>query len=138
GVTAAIAAAASAAVTLTDRRFASRLMVLTAHNCHAQSLADDLFNPEQTTYAIYMPGPDYARTARELQQAGLAADTPCALISNASRHNEEVRYITLNELESATNVAAPAMLVVDQVTASLRDSNAAPQLEERQVPDLVI
>ena len=61
GVTAASAAAASAKITLTDRRAASALVVVTAHNCRNESLSRTMFEPARSTYAIYMPGPDYSR-----------------------------------------------------------------------------
>ncbi|HLJ85581.1 MAG TPA: uroporphyrinogen-III C-methyltransferase [Candidatus Angelobacter sp.] len=115
GVTAAAAAAAAASLTLTDRRAASALVVLTAHNCHGQTLVKTLLDPEQTTYAIYMPGPHYGATAQQLLQMGLDASTPCALVSNASRTNEQVRFLLLSELPSVTGVVTPAVLLVGRV-----------------------
>ena len=115
GVTAATAAAAAASFTLTDRRAASALVILTGHNCHGQSLARALLDPEQATYAIYMPGPDYGTTARELLRLGLDESTPCAVVSNAGREQQQTRFLALNELESVTGVAAPAVLVVGKV-----------------------
>jgi uroporphyrin-III C-methyltransferase len=115
GVTAATAAAAAAGFTLTDRRTASALVMVTAHNCRGKSLSRTLLDLEQITYAIYMPGPDYGRTARELMHYGLDESTPCALISNAAREQQQTRFLSLSELESMTGVPAPAMLVVGKV-----------------------
>ncbi len=115
GVTAAAAAAAAASVTLTDRRAASALVVLTAHNCRNASLERTMFDPARSTYAIYMPGPDYGRTARELVDSGLDATTPCAVVSNAGRANEETRFLTLAELALAKGIPAPALLIVGEV-----------------------
>src|SRR5215510_7703137 len=115
GVTAATAAAAAASFTLTDRRAASALVILTGHNCHGRSLSRTLLDPEQATYAIYMPGPDYGTTARELLRLGLDESTPCAVVSNAGREQQQTRFLALNELESVTGVAAPAVLVVGKV-----------------------
>ena len=115
GVTAASAAAASAKITLTDRRAASALVVVTAHNCRNESLSRTLTEPANSTYALYMPGPDYSRTVQGLLESGREPATPCAVVSNAGRANEEVRYLTLQELASAKGIPAPAVLIVGEV-----------------------
>lgn len=130
GVTAATAAAATAGFTLTDRRTASALVMVTAHNCHGKSLSRTLLDLEQTTYAIYMPGPDYGKTARELIHYGLDESTPCALISNAAREQQQTRFLTLSELESITGVPAPAVLVVGKVVQAGNFQSSTYFLEE--------
>jgi uroporphyrin-III C-methyltransferase len=117
GVTAASAAAASAKITLTDRRAASALVVVTAHNCRNESLSRTMFEPARSTYALYMPGPDYSKTVQGLVESGHDPTTPCAVVSNAGRANEEVRYLTLRELGSAKGILAPAILIVGEVAA---------------------
>jgi len=116
GVTAASAAAASAKITLTDRRAASALVVVTAHNCRNASLSETV-EPVRSTYALYMPGPDYSKTVQGLLESGHEPTTPCAVVSNAGRANEEVRYLTLHELKSANGIPAPAILIVGEVAA---------------------
>ncbi|HEY2914036.1 MAG TPA: uroporphyrinogen-III C-methyltransferase [Candidatus Angelobacter sp.] len=116
GVTAASAAAASAKITLTDRRTASALVVVTAHNCRNESLSKTV-EPKRSTYALYMPGPDYSKTVQGLLESGHQPGTPCAVVSNAGRKNEEVRHLTLQELASAKGISAPAMLIVGEVAA---------------------
>lgn len=116
GVTAASAAAATAKITLTDRRAASALVVVTAHNCRNASLSETV-EPVRSTYALYMPGPDYSKTVQGLLKSGHEPKTPCAVVSNAGRKNEEVRYLTLHELKSANGIPAPAILIVGEVTA---------------------
>src|SRR5262249_23195780 len=115
GVTAAAAAAAAAGLTLTDRRSASALVLVTAHNTRNESLERAIFPPHPSTYAIYMPGPDYGRTARELVDSGLDASTPCAVVSNAGRASEETRFLTLADLAGAKGIPAPALLIVGEV-----------------------
>jgi uroporphyrin-III C-methyltransferase len=117
GVTAASAAAAAATLTLTDRRAASAMVVLTAHNCRNESLSRTLFQPGRSTYAVYMPGPDYSNTAKGLAESGLQQETPCAVVSNAGRANEKVLYLTLGELGSVQAIPAPAVLIVGEVAA---------------------
>lgn len=131
GVTAATAAAAAGGFTLTDRRTASALVMVTAHTCRGKSLSRTLLDLEQTTYAIYMPGPDYGRTARELMQYGLDESTPCALISNAARGQQQTKILTLSELESMTSsVPAPAVLVVGKVVQAGNFQESTYFLEE--------
>jgi uroporphyrin-III C-methyltransferase len=117
GVTASSAAAATAKITLTDRRSASALVVVTAHNVRGEKLNRTMFEPARSTYALYMPGPDYARTVEGLVESGQNPATPCAVVSNAGRKNEEVRYLTLHELASARGIPAPAVLIVGEVAA---------------------
>jgi len=114
GITAVSAAAASAGITLTDRRAASALVVVTAHNCRNESLSKTV-EPVRSTYALYMPGPDYSKTVQGLLESGHKPTTPCAVVSNAGRKNEEVRYLTLQELASAKGISAPAVLIVGEV-----------------------
>jgi uroporphyrin-III C-methyltransferase len=115
GVTAAAAAAAAAEVTLTDRRSASAIVLVTAHTCRNESLRQTIFDPARSTYAIYMPGPDYARTARELAQSGLAPETPCVVISHAGRASQQQHFLTLEELAGQKGIPAPALLIVGEV-----------------------
>ncbi|HZD94763.1 MAG TPA: uroporphyrinogen-III C-methyltransferase [Candidatus Sulfotelmatobacter sp.] len=115
GITAAAAAAAAASVTLTDRRTASALVLVTAHTANNGPLPRTIFDPARSTYAIYMPGPDYARTARDLMESGLDPAVPCAVISNAGRTNQEARFLTLEQLATQRNIPAPALLIVGEV-----------------------
>ena len=119
GVTAAAAAAAAAEISLTDRRRASSLVVLTAHHAHNHEgdgrERRPVFDPERTTFAVYMPGPDYGQTARELAGLGIDAATPCALVSNAGRRSQQVRFLSLQELEALHGVIPPAVLIVGEV-----------------------
>jgi uroporphyrin-III C-methyltransferase len=115
GVTAASAAAASIGLTLTDRHAASALMVVTAHNIRGEKLRASGMDPRRTTFAVYMPGPDYSRTARDLTEAGLDADTPCVLVSQAGRKSEQKCFVALCDLPFVSGVKAPAILIVGEV-----------------------
>lgn len=130
GVTAATAAAAAANFTLTDRRAASALVVLSAHNCRGKSLSGVLFDPDEATYAIYMPGPDYTATAHQLLRMGLDAETPCALVSHVGREHQQIKFLSLSELQSIASVAAPAILVVGKVVRAGNFAESTYFLEE--------
>jgi uroporphyrin-III C-methyltransferase / precorrin-2 dehydrogenase / sirohydrochlorin ferrochelatase len=128
GITAAAAAAAVAGFSLTDRRIASSLVIATGHRADGQALAFPGVDTRHSTFAIYMPGPDYARTAQELTGCGLGPDTPCALISNAGRQDEKTRFLTVGELASAKGIAAPALLIVGEVA---REHSARRAIEDQ-------
>jgi uroporphyrin-III C-methyltransferase len=115
GITAAAAAASAAEITLTDRRWASALVVLTAHNARENLRQQPAIDLERTTFAVYMPGPDYAQTARELLEMGIDAATSCALVSQACRSEQKVRFLTLARLAAASGIVAPAVLIVGRV-----------------------
>jgi uroporphyrin-III C-methyltransferase len=128
GVTAASAAASTASLTLTDRRAASALVILTGSHCRKDAGAEKLFDPAQTTYAVYMPGPDYARTGRHLLDLGLDGEIPCALISQAGRKEERVQRLSISDLFFTKPVSAPAILIVGEVTRAETQHDFSPML----------
>jgi uroporphyrin-III C-methyltransferase len=133
GITAASAGAAAAELTLTDRRAASSLVFLTAHSARRESIAIGCADTKKTTYVVYMPGPDYGKTADALIRAGLSADTPCALVSNVGRNNEQFCRMTLADLPFAAGIVPPALLIVGRVAqpAQLKvEAEVFPALQE--------
>jgi uroporphyrin-III C-methyltransferase len=125
GITAASAAAATAQIALTDRRAASALMIVTAHNVRGDQLQAESFDPRRTSFAVYMPGPDYGRTARELIESGVSPATPCVLVSHAGRGSEQHCFMALCDLPSVRGVTAPAILIVGEVARRLSQETAA-------------
>ncbi len=132
GVTSAAAAAAAAGIALTDRRLASQVLFTTAHRTEQNLQADwDVARRSRTTLAIYMPGQDYARLAATLLEAGIGSDTPCVLVSCASRSSQQLRWTQVGRLRQTQPVAAPSLLIVGQV--------ARPATEEtRSQPDSML
>lgn len=64
-----------------------------------------------------MPGPNVAGRVEELVDGGLSPDTPCAVISCASRREQKVARMTLGEVALAPTLGAPALLVIGAVAA---------------------
>src|SRR5271156_6648492 len=88
GVTAASSAAAFLEASLTDRRRASRLIVLSGHHAARTVPEPDLWPgalPADVTLAIYMPGQDLAQVAASLMRSGLPETMPCVAVTDASR-----------------------------------------------------
>ncbi len=138
GVTAASAAASSAEITLTDRRAASALVIITAHNCRGENLRTAGLDPQKSTFAVYMPGPDYGRTARDLISSGVAPNTPCVLVSQAGRSTEQKCFMALSDLPFAVGVQSPALLIVGEVARadelSIRSRVSIP---DRLIPSVI-
>jgi len=110
GITAAFAAAAAIGCSLTDRDSASNVTFSTGH--HAQSHNHSpLPEIEDTTRVIYMPGRDLKLLAEEWLQQGLPPNFPCALISHAAQHGQQIRCTTLAELGDLAPSPAPSLLI---------------------------
>src|ERR1700674_2926304 len=87
GVTSAMGAAAAAQIPLTHHRASSALVLITAHQASEKDAAGkdasdwSKFVASGATLVIYMPGQNYSDIAKRLTAAGLAGETPCAVIS---------------------------------------------------------
>jgi siroheme synthase len=60
-----------------------------------------------------MPGRSYSELARQLQDAGLSPQTPCAAVSHAGRPTQQVRWCDLSSLERAESLP-PTILIVGE------------------------
>jgi uroporphyrin-III C-methyltransferase len=109
GITAAFGAAAGARIPLTDRGVASKLVFLTNHSCAGKSAPDwKGVLSDDATVVIYMPGSDYERVTARLQAAGLSAETPCLLVSQAACPREQRHATTLADLPKSPRAKANA------------------------------
>jgi uroporphyrin-III C-methyltransferase len=118
GVTSALGAAASARISLTDRRHASRVAFVTAHRVGGTGLTNERHVAADTTYVIYMPGNRNAELAEELQTAGISGDIPCVVISRATTSDETIFRTTVAQLAKLPGAAAPSLLVVGSVAGA--------------------
>ena len=118
GVTAALAAAATVHASLTDRRTADQLLVISAHR--VQGKDDSGWHrmvTSRTTVVVYMPA-EYASVAEHLRRAGLSDSTPCAVISKVSSAEEQRHQTTLRLLEHAPILPSPCVLIVGGTLAT--------------------
>jgi len=116
GVTSALGAAAAAQIPLTRRRESSALVFITAHQAEESEPANwNKLAGSGATLVIYMPGRNYSATAAKLESAGLAANTPCAIISRATTQSQQTHRTTIAELQRAPHLPAPTLLVVGEV-----------------------
>jgi uroporphyrin-III C-methyltransferase len=131
GITAAVASAAQAQISLTDRESSSAVVFLTAQlkdGKTATGLAH--FVKTKATLAIYMPNGRYGAIAHEAIAAGLSQETPCVVVSNATRADQEMQRSTLAQLGSLSLNETPSLLIIGEVAA--RREEFAPVLQEAQ------
>ncbi|MGA8029509.1 MAG: uroporphyrinogen-III C-methyltransferase [Bryobacteraceae bacterium] len=112
GITAALAAAASARVSLTHRRHASSVVFTTGHHCAGKEIDWQGIARPDVSLAIYMPGTDYASLVHKLIAAGLPAHTPCILISRIASPEQQSVVTTIAELLKQTPAPAPTLLLI--------------------------
>ncbi len=110
GVSAAFAAAAAIGRSLTDRDWASHVILTTGH--HAQSHnREALPAVEAGTRVVYMPGRELGLLAAEWLAEGLPQDLPCAVVSRAAQPDERVVHTTLGQLGEIEPAVAPSLLI---------------------------
>jgi uroporphyrin-III C-methyltransferase len=120
GITTALAAAASAKISLTDRRFASSVTLMTAHRGSGEDAVEwERLVTSGSTVAIYMPGSNYRGLSAQLHSAGLPHDTPCVVVSNVALPKEQKLYTSLDGLSRCNALPAPAFLIVGRCASAI-------------------
>lgn len=124
GVTAATAAAASAAVPLTSRETASSLTIVTGHEAAAKAEAIDYRSLAASTgtVVIYMGVEQSDHWSEALRQAGRPDDTPVTLVSRCSWTDQQIVETTLAECGAAirrVSLPAPAIAIIGSHPAGL-------------------
>ncbi|MGH7437552.1 MAG: uroporphyrinogen-III C-methyltransferase [Polyangiaceae bacterium] len=119
GISAALAAAASAHIPLTHRECASSVSLVTAHAAHAEGLVAPNI-PPRGTLVFYMGLARMAETCAALVASSRAAHTPVAVVARATLPDERVVIGTLDDI--AAKVAAlalegPAVVIVGEVVS---------------------
>jgi uroporphyrin-III C-methyltransferase len=121
GVTAASAAGAAAGVSLTLRGVASAVTFVTGHECSDKSRERSVdwaaLARTRATLCIYMGTRRLGQIAAELQGGGLSADTPVAIVTDATLPTQQV---ILGDLASAERLIAgmagrPSLVIVGEV-----------------------
>jgi uroporphyrin-III C-methyltransferase len=81
-----------------------------------------------------MPGGHEADLARELIESGLDPDTPCFVVSRATRPDEEVSETTIGQLPNLPRANAPSLLLVRVMSVKNREK-ALPIAAVRSKPE---
>ena len=135
GVTAALAASASAGAPLTHRNSAQAVTFVTGHAARGEDPDLDwaALARANHTVVIYMGLTTAPRIAVRLLDAGRAAATPALIVVDASRPSEQKITTTLGELATvAADLSGPALLIVGEAMALARagELDWAPALNE--------
>lgn len=120
GVSSGIASAAYAGIPLTHRDHSSSVAFVTGHDSCGKRRQPVNWNSiarAADTLVIFMCAATIARIARELQAAGLAHDTPVAIIRWCSYQEQEVYYGSLEEAAELgpDSIRPPAIAIIGQV-----------------------
>ncbi len=126
GVTAASSAAALLGISLTDRRIASKLIVLSGHHASGDSPEQTLCSgalAEDATLAIYMPGINLDQVMTSLLHSGVAFGMPCVAVSDASRPGARYQAFRLGDPQELPASAGPRLLLVGRALEAVVAGN---------------
>lgn len=119
GVTAATASAAVAGLPLTHRDHSSAVVFVTGHQCAANTGGLDwhALTKLRATLCFYMGVRRLPEIAHNLLHHGMSADTPLALISEATLPAQKITITTLGAAEkmSSEQIVQPALVVIGEV-----------------------
>ena len=122
GITSSAGCAAYAGIPLTHRGLSKSVRFVTGNRQNNQELDldwQDLADPE-TTLVIYMGRTNVRLIADQLVAAGLAPETPSAVIYNGTLPDQKsviTRLDGLADAVEATDLAAPTLLVIGRVVS---------------------
>lgn len=132
GVTAALAAGASAGAPLTHRGSAQAVTFVTGHAAKGgePDLDWDGLAKANQTVVIYMGLSMAAPIAARLMAAGRAGATPALIVENASRADERRVVTTLSGLaEAAARLDGPALLILGEAMALAQAGEGRPYVK---------
>jgi uroporphyrin-III C-methyltransferase len=115
GISAALGAAAAARISLTDRRAATQVLFTTFSRGEDKNWINWAAITPETSIAIYMPGTHYGEVAERLMENGISPLMPCAVVSHATRPEQQIRWSHLAALKGEAQLPAPSILLVGRV-----------------------
>jgi uroporphyrin-III C-methyltransferase len=116
GVTAGIAAAAALGASLTNRRKASRVIIVSGHPVSKDGLLEKPdwkgLVRDDATLVVYLPGNRFASLREELLTAGLDPSIPAVIVSRATTPQQQQRLAPLGALHGLPPMESPAVLLI--------------------------
>ena len=133
GITSGLAAATSLGIALTHRDLCHGAILVTGHGREGSSTDWKALAATGLPLVIYMGIAHSAAIAAALRDAGMAADMPVAVVSEASRASQRQLVTRLDRLAAdlaASGLRSPAILVVGRVVsrAAPAATSAAPRI----------
>jgi uroporphyrin-III C-methyltransferase len=135
GVTAALAASASAGAPLTHRGAAQAVTFVTGHATDGAEPDLDWVSLARAnqTVVIYMGLTTATMIARRLIAAGRALSTPALIVENASLPTERRVVTTLAALgEAAADLTGPALLIIGEAMTLATESKIQPPVADEE------
>lgn len=128
GITAGVAAPAMAGIPVTDRSVNATLAFLTGHEASEESRLDwPALVKAFPVLVFYMGAKNLAQIAGRLLEAGLAGETPVAVIHSATLSDEAVAIGSIADAASGELMAdSPAIIVVGDVVGQAVPWRAGP------------
>jgi uroporphyrin-III C-methyltransferase len=125
GVSAVFAAGATLQLPLTDRRTASKLILISGSHAADKTNPPPMWQgplPGDATLAIYMPGRDLTVLAADLRTHGVPADMPCVAISSAATPQQTAAAATLADFGTLQPGRAPLLILIGRAMAPMLQS----------------
>ena len=127
GITAGMAAATALGIPLTHRALCRGAIFVTGHEREGETADWAALARTGLTLVIYMGVAKCGEIQRALMAGGLPADTPAAVISNATRAEQLSLVTHLDALSAdlaASDLGSPAILVIGEVARFARHASA--------------
>ena len=134
GITAGLAGATQCGISLTLRGVSRGVTLVTAHTQDDSSLNWPALAQSGTTLVVYMGVAKLSEIRDNLLAGGLAANTPVAMIENASLPHQRECRSTLTDMQLdavAFELKSPAILVIGEVAARAQDASGASTAENQ-------
>jgi uroporphyrin-III C-methyltransferase len=132
GVSAVFAAGATLQLPLTDRRTASKLILISGSHAADKENPLPMWQgplPEDATLAIYMPGRDLTALAADLRTHGVPADMPCVAISSAATPHQAATAATLDAFGGLEPGRAPLLILIGRAMEPMLRSDSDVEAE---------
>jgi uroporphyrin-III C-methyltransferase/precorrin-2 dehydrogenase/sirohydrochlorin ferrochelatase len=127
GVTSAFAAPAAAGIPVTHRGLSAAVLVVSGHDEEVFASAVAALEPSVVTLVVLMGLGRRAAIGRRLLERGWPADTPAAIVADASRPDQQTWRGTIGDLAAdvpSVTGDGPASIVIGRVAAlDLTDVN---------------
>ncbi len=129
GITAGIAAAEYSGVFLTDRNTSSQVIFVTGHPAadkEFDAIDWDSLTRFDGSIVLYMAMGNLAQIVDRLIAAGKSADTPAAVIQNATLPNQNLAQGTLSKIDAICKkqgLAAPAIVIIGKAAENASLNN---------------
>ncbi len=133
GITAGLAAAAAAAIPLTQRELAQSVTFATGHFADGDGLDWQAFARPRHTVVFYMGVAQMEHIVSRLLSAGAPRERPAAIVERATLPGERVLRGSLGDIASlarAERVTAPALLIIGEAAAAERGNVVIQTLTE--------